>query len=73
MTIFKGTDLILGTLIHLVIFFLIFGAAKQNLKIIEVPVKYCARGYGETHISRFSHGWLLLKMTMFAYRKLKSI
>jgi hypothetical protein len=54
-------------------FDLIFGAAKQNLKIIEVPVKYRARGYGETNISRFSHGWLLLKMTMFAYRKLKSI
>jgi hypothetical protein len=54
-------------------FDLIFGAAKQNLKIIEVPGKYRDRGYGETCISRFSHGWLLLKMTIFAYRKLKSI
>jgi SAM-dependent methyltransferase len=54
-------------------FDLIFGAAKQNLKIIEVPIKYRSRGYGETSISRFSHGWLLLKMTIFAYRKLKSI
>ncbi len=54
-------------------FDLIFGAAKQNLKIMEVPVMYRARGYGETNISRFRHGWMLLKMTFFAYRKLKSI
>lgn len=54
-------------------FDLIFGAAKQNLRILEVPVKYRARGYGETNISRFRHGWMLLRMTAFAYRKLKSI
>ena len=54
-------------------FDLIFGAAKQNLKIMEVPVMYRARGYGETNISRFRHGWMLLRMTLFAYRKLKSI
>jgi len=54
-------------------FDLIFGAAKQNLRIVEVPVKYRARGYGETNISRFRHGWMLLQMTVFAYRKLKSI
>ncbi|MBN1492150.1 MAG: glycosyltransferase [Phycisphaerae bacterium] len=52
-------------------FDLIFGAAKADMKIIEVPVRYRARTYGETNISRFRHGWLLLKMTWFAARKLK--
>jgi SAM-dependent methyltransferase len=53
-------------------FDLIFGAAKRNLKIVEVPVRYAARLYGSTQISRFSHGWLLIRMTVFAYRKLKA-
>jgi hypothetical protein len=50
-----------------------FGAAKQNLKIIETPIHYKARTFGETQISRFRDGWLLLKMVWFAYRKLKAI
>ena len=54
-------------------FDLIFGAAKQNLKLIETPIHYKARTYGETQISRFRDGWLLLKMVWFAYRKLKAI
>jgi len=54
-------------------FDLIFGASKLNLKIIEVPIRYAERGYGETQISRFRHGVLLLKMVIFAYRKLKNI
>lgn len=53
-------------------FDLIFGAAKLNLKIIEIPVRYADRNYGETQISRFSHGWLLARMVVFAYRKLKA-
>jgi len=53
-------------------FDLIFGATKLNLKIVEVPIRYAAREYGETQISRFKHGWLLLKMVLFAHRKLKS-
>jgi len=53
-------------------FDLIFGAAKQNLKIVEVPIRYAERTYGETNISRWSHGWLLLRMTAFAFRKLKA-
>ena len=52
-------------------FDLLFGAAKLNLKIVEVPVRYKERVYGETNISRWKHGWLLLKMTIFAARKLK--
>lgn len=52
-------------------FDLIFGSAKLNLKFIEIPIKYKARQYGETNISRFKHGLLLIKMTFFALNKLK--
>ena len=54
-------------------FFIIFGASKLNLKMIEVPIHYRARTYGETQISRFSHGLLLIKMVVFAFLKLKAI
>jgi len=52
-------------------FDLIFGSAKLHLKFIEVPIRYKARTYGETNISRFRHGWILLKMTFFAMNKIK--
>ncbi len=52
-------------------FDLLFGAAKLNLKIVDLPVHYKQRVYGETNISRWKHGWLLLRMTIFAARKLK--
>ncbi len=52
-------------------FDLIFGAVKQNLKVIEVPVTYRARSYGKTNISRFRHGLLLLKMSWIAFKKIK--
>ena len=51
-------------------FDLLFGAAKQNLKIVEIPIRYRQRTYGTTNISRFSHGWLLLRMSVTASRKL---
>lgn len=54
-------------------FDMIFGSARMNLKIVEVPIRYRAREYGETNISRFSHGWLLLKMVAFAMNKIKFI
>ena len=54
-------------------FDLLFGAARLNLKIMEVPIRYRARRYGETNISRWQHGWLLLKMVMFAARRIKFI
>lgn len=53
-------------------FDLIFGAAKLNLKIVEIPVRYADRSYGETQISRFTHGWLLARMVVFAWKKLKA-
>lgn len=51
---------------------LIFGAAKLNLKITEVPIRYADRTYGEPQISRFRDGFLLLRMVIFAWRKLKA-
>lgn len=54
-------------------FDLIFGASKLNLKVIEIPVRYRARSYGTTQISRFRHGWQLLRMVAVAYRKLKAV
>ena len=54
-------------------FDMIFGADRLGLKIIEVPVRYQSRSYGDTNISRFRHGWLLLKMLFFVCRKLKFI
>jgi SAM-dependent methyltransferase len=54
-------------------FDLIFGAAKLNLDIVEIPVRYRARTYGSTQISRFRHGWLLLRMVGVAWRKLKAV
>lgn len=52
-------------------FDLIFGAYKLNLKIVEVPIRYKERTYGDTNISRFKHGLILLRMCAFASRKIK--
>ncbi|HLT24667.1 MAG TPA: glycosyltransferase, partial [Ignavibacteria bacterium] len=52
-------------------FDLLFGAAKLNLKMVEIPIRYGERKYGDTNISRFRDGWLLLKMCFFAMRKIK--
>jgi SAM-dependent methyltransferase len=54
-------------------FDLLFGAAKLNLKFVEIPVRYKQRDYGSTQISRFKHGLLLIKMCLFAARKIKFI
>ena len=54
-------------------FDLIFGASRMGLKVIEVPITYRERTYGETNISRWRHGALLLVMLVFASRKLKFI
>ena len=54
-------------------FDLLFGAAKLNLKIVEIPIRYRERTYGTTQINRFRHGLLLLKMTFFALKKIKFI
>ncbi len=52
-------------------FDLLFGAARLNLKISEIIIRYRERQYGKTQISRFKHGWLLIKMILFAAVKIK--
>jgi SAM-dependent methyltransferase len=52
-------------------FDLLFGAAKLNLQMKDIPIRYRERTYGDTNISRWSHGWLLLKMVCFAAAKIK--
>jgi SAM-dependent methyltransferase len=52
-------------------FDLLFGAAKLNLRIVEVPFRYRERTYGSTNIQRWKHGWLLLRMVLFAARRIK--
>jgi len=54
-------------------FDLIFGAAKLNLRIVDMPIRYRERVYGETQISRWRHGWLLLKMVVFAAWRIKFV
>lgn len=52
-------------------FDLLFGAARLNLRIVDVPIRYRERVYGETNISRFRHGLLLFRMLGVAAAKLK--
>jgi glycosyltransferase involved in cell wall biosynthesis len=52
-------------------FDLLFGAARLNLKIVDVPIRYRNRVYGSTNISRFRHGFILLRMMLHAAVKLK--
>jgi glycosyltransferase involved in cell wall biosynthesis len=54
-------------------FDLLFGAAKLGLKIVDLPVRYGSRAYGETNIQRWRHGMLLLRMVAVAARRLKFI
>jgi len=54
-------------------FDLLFGAAKLNLKICEVPIRYRERTYGTTNIQRWKHGWLLLRMVCFAALRIKFV
>ncbi len=52
---------------------LIFGAAKLNLKIVDLPIRYRERVYGSTNIDRWRHGLLLVRMVAFAARRIKFI
>lgn len=54
-------------------FDLLFGASKLNLKVLEIPIRYANRSYGETQISRFRHGVMLLRMVMFAFLRIKAL
>jgi len=52
---------------------LLFGAAKLNRKIIDLPIRYRERTYGSTNISRWKHGLLLLRMVIFAAQRIKFV
>jgi SAM-dependent methyltransferase len=54
-------------------FDLLFGAARLNLKIVDMPVRYGQRTYGSTNIQRWQHGWLLLRMLATGFRRLKAV
>jgi SAM-dependent methyltransferase len=54
-------------------FELIFGASKLGLKAAEIPIRYASRTYGETQISRFQHGFMLLRMVLFAFMRIKAM
>jgi hypothetical protein len=45
-------------------FELLFPATILGLGIVDIPIRYRARVYGTTNISRFRHGLMLLRMTL---------
>jgi glycosyltransferase involved in cell wall biosynthesis len=49
-------------------FELLFSAAQAQMRIVDVPVRYRARRYGRTNISRFRDGWRLLRVCLRAAR-----
>ena len=50
----------------------IFGAAKSNLKIVELPIHYVERTAGVTKMTkRFKNGLIMVRMCWVALRKLK--
>jgi SAM-dependent methyltransferase len=52
-------------------FDLLFGAAKLNLKIVEVPVRYQERSYGSSNIAHVKEGLILARMCLYAAQKLR--
>ncbi len=54
-------------------FDLILGAARLNLRILDLPIRYRERVYGDTNIRRWKHGLLLLRMAVVAALRLKFV
>ena len=54
-------------------FDLLFGASRLHMRIVDLPIRYRERVYGKTNIQRWRHGWLLLKMTAIAAKKIKFV
>jgi hypothetical protein len=52
-------------------FEMLFPAAILGLGVVDVPIRYRARTYGTTNISRFRHGLMLLKMTVIGFGRVK--
>lgn len=62
-----------GTLDPFGDFDLILGAVKLNLAILDLPVRYRNRRYGDTNIRRWMHGLLLLRMAAIAALRIKFV
>jgi SAM-dependent methyltransferase len=54
-------------------FDLILGAARLNLHILDLPIRYRERKYGTTNIQRWKHGLLLLRMAVVSALRLKLV
>jgi hypothetical protein len=52
-------------------FELLFASAVLGLGVVDVPIRYRARQYGDTQIRRFHHGLMLLKMTLIGFFRVK--
>ena len=52
-------------------FEMLFPAAILGLAVVDLPIRYLARTYGTTNISRFRHGWMLLKMTAIGFFRVR--
>ena len=48
-------------------FEMLFSASELALGVIDLPVRYRARTYGETNINRFRHGFELMRMTTIGF------
>lgn len=50
----------------------LFGATILNLGIVDMPIRYKERVYGETNIHRFRHGFQLLRMTLIGLFRIRA-
>ena len=52
-------------------FEMLFSASELSLGVVDVPVRYAARTYGSTNINRFRDGWLLFRMTLIGFFRIR--
>jgi glycosyltransferase involved in cell wall biosynthesis len=52
-------------------FDLLFGAARQGLRISDIPIRYRRRVAGLSKVSVLRHGILLIRMTLIGFYRLK--
>ncbi|MDP3981139.1 MAG: glycosyltransferase family 2 protein, partial [Chlamydiota bacterium] len=53
-------------------FELLYPASILGLGTIDIPIRYLSRKYGSTNISRFRDGWMLMKMTLTGFFRIKT-
>jgi glycosyltransferase involved in cell wall biosynthesis/SAM-dependent methyltransferase len=52
-------------------FDLLFGAARLKFRIVDMPIRYRRRVSGQSKVSVFRHGILLVRMVAIGFQKLK--